>query len=241
MSENISVCKLPFTTLTFIVNRTYSEELYGAVMHSLSTAGRRAEAQELFHEIECGLHGDKVKVGTSCFNALLLSYIQSEEWDKGLGLHEKMKSSQVAVDSSTVQGLLLAAYRSGGQEAVVSMVEEFIDSNTQMGAPSFDLVMKLLAPKEVTESNDRRQTLRSIGERYPAVKASTLNLMRAIRIAEVEDSRKPNPNSDSSDIQLRRSQAWKDATSYLLDFARVSTQFSATKKTGNKNSTSGSD
>lgn len=170
--------------------------------------------------MKLGLHGDDVQLGTSCFNALVLSYVRSEQWESALALYEEMESLGVPLDSSTVQGFLLASYRSGGKGSVISTIEDLLRADTAMGAPSFDLALKMLAPKDVVESTDRRQTLRAMGEEIPTLRSSTLNLIRSIRIAEVEDRRNPNPNLEMDDIAARRSKAWKDATSLLLAFSR---------------------
>jgi pentatricopeptide repeat protein len=190
-------------------------------MQSLAANGRSGEARELFDSMDSGLDGDAVKPGLSCYNALLLSHVRSGEWNDALAVHETMKQSEVTPGPSTIQGLLLASHRLGGQIQVQALLNDLLASKVKMDRATFQLAMKMLVPGISRTTRDVRQAIRSIGEEIPELRTVSLDLIKSMRIAEVEQQRKTTAGLSGEDVQQRREESWRLAMGSLIHYANT--------------------
>ena len=190
-------------------------------MQSLAANGRSGEVRELFDSMDIGLDEDAVKPGLSCFNALLLSHVRAREWNDALAIHETMRLSKVTPGPSTIQGLLLASHRIGGKIQVQALLKDLWASKAQMDRVTFQLAMKMLVPGINRTTSDVRQAIRSIGEERPELRTVSLDLIKSMRIAEVEQQRKTTAGLSDEDVQQRRKESWHLAMGSLIEFANT--------------------
>jgi pentatricopeptide repeat protein len=187
-------------------------------------AGRSDEAEELFDAMETGGAGDGVKPGLSCYNAILLSRVRSRTWEDALSVYEAMKQSAIEPDPSTVQGVILASYRMGGKEHVQFFLKEMLSSKARLDKGTFELAAKILLPVVKGNTSDVRKKLREICDQTPSLRSVSLDLMRSIRIAEVEQERQASEVLRIEEIQQKREESWHCAMIHLIDYVQASNQ-----------------
>jgi pentatricopeptide repeat protein len=190
-------------------------------MQSLAANGRSCEARELFDSMDSGLDENAVKPGLSCYNALLLSHVRAGEWTDALAVHETMRQSEVTPGPSTIQGLLLASHRIGGKIQVQAFLKDLLASKAKMDRATFQLAMKMLVSGINRTTRDVRQAIRSIGEVTPELRTVSLDLIKSMRIAEVEQQRKTTAGLSDADVQQRRDESWRLAMGSLIDYANI--------------------
>ena len=203
------------------MNLDDSEELYGAVMQALTSAERFSEAHELFKLMERGTFG--LKPGLSCYNALLLSHVKLREWTAVIDTFEKMKCEGVPPSSSTLQGLLIAAYRSGGRSKVITTLKELLSSRAKMDRITFELVANMLLPELGGSTEEMRKKLRKFGEQRHWLRPASMHLARSIRIAEVEQQR-PVPDNRERELSEKVADSWNLVMHHLIEYVDVSNQ-----------------
>jgi pentatricopeptide repeat protein len=190
-------------------------------MQSLAAHGRSDEARELFDSMDSRLDEDAVKPGLSCYNALLLSHVRAGEWNDALAVHETMRQSKVTPGPSTIQGLLLASHRIGGKIQVQALLKDLWTAKAKMDRATFQLAMKMLVPGINRKTGDVRQAIRSIGEERTELRTVSLDLIKSMRIAEVEQQRKTTSGLSGEDVQQRRDESWRLAMGSLIEFANT--------------------
>jgi pentatricopeptide repeat protein len=203
----------------------YREELYGAVLHSLVTNDRKEDAEKLFQSMEKKENGIDVLPGPSCFGALILSSIRRRSWDEAISVYDRMREQGVVASPQAVQGLIMASSQKNGQSGVMSIVESFVQTGeVQITESTFRLITRTLYKEVQGPLHDFRRDIRNIGENDPSMRDVCLNLIRSIRVAEIESHRQPTPHKTVEEMKQVQDKAWLSATSHLIKFIRVINQ-----------------
>jgi hypothetical protein len=185
--------------------------MYGAVIQSLASTDCHEEAEALFKAME-------FPPGVKSFDAILLSRIRSRSWDQAIALCDQMVADKIPPSPQTIQGLLLAHHQIGGRSAVVQVLGSLISKeDARLDESSFRSASKILF--RVVDDNlaDFRQHVRDMGERDTRMREISINLVRSVRVAEIESNRLLSPHQTEEDMQIVRNSAWRTATSHLLD------------------------
>mmetsp|Transcript_23974 Transcript_23974/g.27436 ORF Transcript_23974/g.27436 Transcript_23974/m.27436 type:complete len:975 (+) Transcript_23974:160-3084(+) len=199
------------------------EELYSAVLHTLAAMDRYQEMEELFQSmVRDGENG--IKPGVSSFDAILLARIRAQSWDGTIALYDQMKIEGITPSSRTIQSLLVAYDQKGERISVLSALDSFLISNAQFDEGLFRFVSKTLFKEVDKNLDDFRQTIREIGERYPNLRDSSINLVRSIRDAEIESSRPKTRHKSQYEIEKNEKEFWQLATFHLVEFLKESKQ-----------------
>jgi pentatricopeptide repeat protein len=186
-------------------------------MHCLATNGSSDEAYGLLESMEDG------QPGISCYNAILLSHLRSRSWDDAIRLRDRMKASGITPDASTAQGLLLASYGIGGKDQTQICLEDLLDAEVQMGHETFQLASKILLPKKSNGgSSDVREALRDVADTVPHMRHVALDLIRSIRIAEVDQKRQPSKRQPTKMLHQKRNASWRQVMTYLIAYVKAS-------------------
>lgn len=201
----------------------YSEELYSAVLHTLAVKDRYVEMEELFQSML--MNEEKgIKPGVSSYDAILLARIRARSWDGAIALYDQMKADDIIPSSRTIQGLLVAHNQKGGRTSVLSALDSLLLCNAQFDESTFRFASKTLFKEVDNDLEDFRQTIRDDGERNPNLRVASLNLVRSIRVAEIESNRQQTMHKSQDEIDKKQDETWKLATSYLLEFLKASTE-----------------
>ena len=203
-----------------------SEESYSAVVHSLVSQNRQAEAEALVCSIESREDGMDAPPGPSVYDALALGHVEVQDWDAVIEMYERMKGQGVSIGPRMLEGLVFAHLHGGGKQAVVSVVDDILQNErARIQNETFQLVAEVLFEDMDLDSFDTfRQQVRSVGEQDPALRDSSLKLVRALRVAEIEAERPISRHKSEEDMETIRAHAWKDAMKYLLEFFKAVNQ-----------------
>jgi pentatricopeptide repeat protein len=160
-----------------------------------------------------------VKPGAACYNSSILAYVRAGRWQDVLSTYEKMKESEVEADPTTFNGVLLASFQVGGRSRVQALVHELVASGAKVGEESCELALEILIPElELNDTTgDRRMKIRTLAESEPSMTHFYLNLNRALRTAELEQSRKTTNIISAQDIAKRRDTAWRNVLRHIVD------------------------
>lgn len=203
------ILKMPFSL------RFRREDLYGAVIHSLAAMDRYEEVDELFEEME-------IAPGVTSFDAILLSRIRARSWESAIAVYDTMKEKMINPSAQTIQGLLLAHYQRGGRPAVIKLLDSLVAiDGARLDESAFRLTSKILFREVENSLEDFRQHVRDIGEQNTKLRQVSLNLVRSIRVAEIESNRLLTAHRNQEDMKTIRNAAWSTATSHLLDIVRA--------------------
>lgn len=205
------------------------------MIHSLAVNKKTKEAIELFESIHSGSVGDDITPGVTCYNARMLAHVEAHEWDKALACHSERKEAGIPWTAASFKDVLLASYRLGNKEKALEVVEEGLESEMSMDYGCCVMSLQILLGDVLKSSNieQARQRLREIGEENHDLRNPSLNLIRSLRAAEVEEKREPTKGLKQDEIAARRDAAWNEALKHLVEFARV------VKKTDLSSPTSG--
>ena len=197
--------------------------MYGAVMHALAVAKRTEEMEQLFSLMESGHFDDGVFPGLTCFNARMVAYTRKKAWEEVLAFHLKMQKADIPFSPISFQGVLLASFHLGNQKRAIDAMEAAVASGLKINRDLCELSLQLLIGDlaETDSIAKMRSKLRDIGEKNVRLQAASVNLSRALRMAEVEDNRQPNNGLKLQVILDRRRQAWNGALEQMVIFART--------------------
>lgn len=198
-------------------------DLFGAVLHSLAVNGRYDEAKELFQSME-NLQEGFVGPVASCYNAMLVLYIQGRKWNEAIAVYDKMQARQVPPNPQTIQGLLLAHRQRSGKDGAVKFVQSVVEKQVPIDEATFKLASKMLVPELTNENMDEfRKGIRAIGEEKPILREASLNVIRTARIAEVEDQKKASKSLHDSSLfgGKEGTLPWMAALAALVEFSQA--------------------
>ena len=192
----------------------------------MAVTGKFLEMEELFRSTLM-TREEGIKPGVSSYDAILLARIRVGYWDGAIALYEEMKVEGMIPSARTIQGLLVANDQKGGRLSVLSALESLLLCNAQFDESAFRLASKTLF-KDVDENlEDFRQNIRDIGEHDQNLREASLNLVRSIRVAEIESSRPKTVHKSQNEIKYTQEEAWRLATSHLLEFVQIWSEYEA--------------
>lgn len=174
---------------------------------------------EIFQQMGREDTGLTLNPGVSCYNAILLSHIRSQSWDDAILLHQAMIEKDISSSPQTIQGLVLATYKTGGRVGVLSLLENLLAGDSSIDERTFLLVARVLLPFTSTATtDDLRKLLRELGDSNESLKRFSLELTRSLRTAQVEQHRQVSKHQ----MNVKENDAWRSALSHLLNLVRES-------------------
>lgn len=178
----------------------------------------------LFQAMENGTNGVAVKPGSSSYDAMLFGRIKDGDWEGVISLYESMQEKRISSTPETVERLLSAHAEMGGTNAVVEVAERLLqDAQVRLGEVPFRSLSGMLLPEiEVGNFNRFRQSVRRMGEENTELREASVNLIRSLRVAEIESERPPSRHKTTEEMQAVQDQAWKKSVNDLLEFAKLS-------------------
>ena len=199
-----------------------SDELFGAVLHSLFIDDKTDEAFAIFRRMECSEEESFPIPLAASYNAVLASHIREQKWESAISIEDQMKASGVTFNSRTVHGLMLAYLGRGGTKSVAPFLRDLLSTEPPIDQRTFLLAVRVVLPKVGTSSIDEfRATIRKMGEEDPSLRNASLKLIRSARVAEMEERKLGRQNPPNVGVRAR-SEAdgfWRTALTELLDFA----------------------
>jgi pentatricopeptide repeat protein len=189
-------------------------------MHGYVSQGNLQKALDLFGGLkEADGKDGKTQVGASCYNSLFLGYIQERQWENCLSLYEEMDASGVEPLSSSYSGLVLASFEIGGKPHLVTFLQHLVESKACVSSETAELALKLLLPQVKKEEgfNGIRARLRKMMDDRTEFKDALLDLISAIRVAELEGEENAQKQGDPSS----HSDRWTVVLANLLAGVKV--------------------
>jgi len=147
----------------------------------------------------------------------------------------EMKSADIQPLPTSSDYLVKAAEDMGGREQVLEVVEELIMSGTSLTMEGYVRATKALLPdvfdedSEAATLSDLRNKLRDSitahqhqddQEEDHELKERKLNLVKALRQAEIEEMREASQHISELQVDERRKEAWKRVLTQLVDHCR---------------------
>ena len=186
----------------------------------MAAAGRYAEMEELFKSMQVD-DGDGIEPSVLSYDAILFAKIEEESWDDVYTLYDEMKTKGIQPSSYTVNGLIRANDQKDGRNSVAAVLESLLLSNAQFDESVFRLASETLFQEVNDNLDDFRKIVREIGEGNPDLRDASLDLVRAIRSAEVESSRPKIVQESKYGAKHSGEDAWRVAISKLFLFSQA--------------------
>jgi hypothetical protein len=136
-----------------------------------------------------------------------------------------MKQKGIPPSAQTIHGLLIVNNQVGGQSAVFEVLNSLLSlGEVRLDEGTFRLTSKILFREVDDTLEEFRQQVRIIGERDTELRQLSLNLIRSVRVAEIESRRLLTPHQTEEDMAKVRDTAWSTAMSHLLDMAQATSR-----------------
>jgi hypothetical protein len=192
---------------------TYREEFFGALLQAYGASNQLDNAHKLWQSLESGELG--VKPGPACYNGYILGCIRNHAWNDAISAYMGMKAAQLAPSPAVCQGVFLAYWTLNGMSGAKSCLLDFLDLQVPVQIDFVLLALSTLIPElsgQAVNLDFVRRYLRSISETDSRIRVESLNLVRSLRTAELEEQRTEPPALSTDAILARR----KDASLTLL-------------------------
>lgn len=161
-----------------------------------------------------------INVGAYTYGAVILSYVTKADWEMALSVHDDMVTRGVVPDSTTTYGLLLSAFKVGGPTRAHRYLERLLGLGVVPGKATCTLALRLLIPglSRCSSTETMRLQLRDMIENRDKIfnEEDLLDLLRSLRVAEVEEGRKPTVTMSTAKLETRQQQAWRLVLETLL-------------------------
>jgi len=168
-------------------------------------------------------YADQIHPNTSCFASCILSAIEAGAWHQVLELNTKMLGAGLRPDAAAFQGAILACSQLGDQSRVIEEIEAAIRADAAVDLDGFLLCASLLLPMVDTESRnieEIRLKLRRTMDRCPEIKEEATQLIRSLRLADIESGRKPSGIKSISEIVVQREILWRQVMENTVNLSR---------------------
>ena len=195
--------------------------MFGAVLNGLGIDGRRDEAVELFTAFEANDSTGENIPGVTCHDALVMAHVRAKAWDDAIAVHESMKRKHISESRQTIHGLVLAHNHRGGKSSVMSLLETLQSENASIDETTFKMLIRIMVPELHGTTDEIRSKVRKVGELDPNLRDASLNLIRSVRRAEIEQSR-PMLHDQPRDSDEHAMEAWRAVLPHFLEFVRLS-------------------
>jgi hypothetical protein len=180
------------------------------------------DARTLLHSMESGKLG--VRPGPMCYDGFILACVRSQAWGEAVLSYEKMEKTEIVPSPAACHGILLAASKKGGRSEAKAYLERFYASGAQLHGDGALLAVKTMLPTtgDVTVTmSSIRDHLREVCENDESLQPASLNLVRSLRVAELESQRQHSPNLKIDVLQVRRKAAWQNVLHDLILYANA--------------------
>jgi hypothetical protein len=198
--------------MTFSI-ATLREEFFGALLQAYGASNQLDNAHKLWQSLESGELG--VRPGPACYDGYILGCMRNDAWNDAISAYLGMKASNVAPSSAVCQGVFLAHWRLNGMSGAKSCLVDFLDLKAPVQIDFVLLALSTLIPEldgKTVNLDFMRRYLRSMSETDSKIRVESLNLVRSLRTAELEEQRTETPALSMDAILARR----KDASLTLL-------------------------
>lgn len=166
---------------------------------------------------------DGIKPGVSCFAACMLSAMKAKNWESIFDMEEQMVRVGVLPTSITFHGVLLSSVRLGKREKCLSAIRAAMTAKLPMNRDVCRLAIPLLLPEVVPLSFSNvqgiRETFLQLGKKHPAVQHDMSDIIKALRMAAIEDSRHTSQQEMLEHAEAKRARHWKTAMTRLIELS----------------------
>ena len=136
--------------------------------------------------------------------------------------YKTMKERGISLSPPTCHGIIYAASKEGGKNAVRTVLEEFHAAGLPLTEASAVLAMKILIPSNMDQKFDSlasaRENLRTMKVDDVPLPQSTLDLMRSLRRCELAEQRRSSGGLSEHAVQEERIKAWQSVLQALLAY-----------------------
>lgn len=159
------------------------------------------EAQYLMRTIESG--GMGIEVGPAIYDGYVLACVRSQQWDDIMELFHRMKSQNLYSPSApTSHGILLARRRQGAtKDEIEALVDDLINFGAQFNRDfallSASILLSHLCGDGKSVSSVRTKLRSNLPKPEGRRKEYIVQLIRSLRIAEMEEQRNVQSTSSS--------------------------------------------
>lgn len=160
-----------------------------------------------------------IQPGPTCYDGFILACVRCQAWDDAAATYQSMKEFGVVPSPVACYGILLAAFRRGGRSEAKTYLEGFGASGAQLHGDGALLALRTMLPEigegEVTLA-DVRDHLRAVNDKDEVIQNKTLNLVRSLRVAELEEQRQVSVGLKMDVLLNRRRVAWQNVLKDLI-------------------------
>jgi pentatricopeptide repeat protein len=192
---------------------TFREEFYGALLQAYGASNQLNNAHKLWQSLELGELG--VRPGPECYDGYILGCIRNDAWNDAISAYLGMKSARLSPSPAVCQGVFLAYWKLNGMSGAKSCLLDFLDVEVPVQIDFVLLALSTLIPElkgKPVNLDFVRRYLRSVSETDSRLRVESLNLVRSLRTAELEEQRTETPALSMDAILARR----KDTSLTLL-------------------------
>ena len=201
-----------------------SDEDFAAVLYACRSDSSLGRAENIIHNLD--VEETSVKPGPHCYNTLIVLCTEKNRYAEALGWYDKMNELGIELQAKSSASLILASYTSEGVEEakrrVLSLIE---DDSMTVGRHLGKMVLRLYLPQEhvtaqpvVDDLEEIRRQLRVSADKVNSQSTRDwfVDIIRCLRLADMEDKRQPSGFLAEKEIDERRSQAWKEVIKVCL-------------------------
>jgi hypothetical protein len=195
--------------------------LFGAVLHSFAVAGRREDATDFFKSIESDPEQYGITPDTSCYDAVLLAYVRSHEWDDAIEFHKTREEKGIPLTPQAIQGLVLANHRKAGSSGVLALLDKCVEEKAPIDASTLELLVKVLLPEFQGDNETFRKKVRKFAdvESNDEIRGAAIELIRSIHDAKSVKSQ----GHALVDANKKKDEPWAVVLAHFVRFVRTST------------------
>ncbi|KAL7574536.1 hypothetical protein ACA910_015891 [Epithemia clementina (nom. ined.)] len=200
-----------------------SDEDFAAVLYSCRYESSIERAEEIMKALG---EGDfNARPGVHCYNTLIYLCSQSNHYSDAMRWYERMQQLGLKVSPSSVACLVHASYNTIGVEGAEQLLLKLVEDNDIAAERDIGImVLKLFLPRHNVnvqlgdDLDEIRVQLRECAEasQSQSTRDWLINITRNVRLADMEDKRKPTSFLDNEELEERRSKAWKVAIQTVL-------------------------
>jgi pentatricopeptide repeat protein len=198
------------------------EESYGALLYAYAVAKQLDGARTLLQSMESGEVA--VRPGPMCYDGFILACVRSQAWDDAVAAYKTMQKSEVTPSPAACHGILLAASRRGGRSEAKTCLEGFAASGAQLHGDGALLAVKTMLPTvgdALVTMSSIRDHLRECSKKDVVLQPESLNLVRSLRVAELEEERQPSLGLSMGVLENRRKVAWQNVLKDVIVYANA--------------------
>lgn len=201
----------------------YRDDTYGSLLYAHGVANQLENARTLLYSLESGEMG--IRPGSICYDGYILGCIRSKAWDDVAAAFRSMQKTQVQPSPAACHGILLASLRRGGRLEAKLCLEALRAAGAPLRGEGMILAFKAMLRDsgKINESigtiSGIRNYLRATVESDPSIKTSScVELIRTLRIAELEDQREETRGLSMQAILSRQDVAWQGVFQSLIAY-----------------------